>query len=34
MGLQARVYMEHTDLDLSVFLESARKTLGDDALLG
>jgi len=34
MGLQAHVYMERTDLDLGVFLESARKTLGDDALLG
>ncbi|MDP7395010.1 MAG: HD domain-containing protein [Candidatus Poseidonia sp.] len=33
MALQARVYMERTDLDLASFIESARKTLGDHELL-
>ena len=33
MALQARVYMERTDLDLASFIESARTTLGDHALL-
>jgi len=33
MALQAKLYMEQNDLDLSEFIESARKTLGDHALL-
>ena len=33
MALQAKVYMERTDLDLHQFIESARKTLGDHDLL-
>ena len=33
MALQARVYMERTDLDLASFIDSARKTLGDHELL-
>ena len=33
MALQAKVYMERSDLDLNQFIESARKTLGDHDLL-
>jgi len=33
MALQAKVYMERSDLDLNPFIESARKTLGDHELL-
>ena len=33
MALQAKVYMTRSDLDLSQFIESARKTLGDHDLL-
>ena len=33
MALQAKVYMERTDLNLNQFIESARKTLGDHDLL-
>jgi len=33
MALQAKVYMAKSDLDLSEFIESARKTLGDHELL-
>ena len=33
MALQAKVYMDRSDLDLSQFIESARKTLGDHDLL-
>ena len=33
MALQAKVYMTRSDLDLSEFIESARKTLGDHDLL-
>ncbi|MDA0926385.1 MAG: HD domain-containing protein [archaeon] len=33
MALQAKLYMEQNDLDLSEFIESARKTLGDHPLL-
>ncbi|MBR68630.1 MAG: phosphohydrolase [Euryarchaeota archaeon] len=33
MALQAKVYMNRSDLDLEQFIESARKTLGDHELL-
>ena len=33
MALQAKLYMERSDLDLNQFIESARKTLGDHDLL-
>tara|TARA_B100000459_G_C8570921_1_gene198638 strand:+ start:659 stop:1123 length:465 start_codon:yes stop_codon:yes gene_type:complete len=33
MALQAKVYMERSELDLNQFIESARKTLGDHELL-
>ena len=33
MGLQAKVYMARSDLDLNQFVESAKKTLGDHDLL-
>jgi len=33
MALQAKVYMERSELDLNLFIESARKTLGDHELL-
>jgi putative hydrolase of HD superfamily len=33
MALQAKVYMAKSDLDLSEFIESARKTLGDHEFL-
>ena len=33
MALQAKVYMNRSDLDLHEFIESARDTLGDHALL-
>ena len=34
MALQAMLYQERTNLDLKDFITSARKTLGDDPLLG
>jgi putative hydrolase of HD superfamily len=34
MALQASLYEERTELDLQDFINSARKTLGDDPLLG
>lgn len=34
MALQAGLYAERTGLNLDMFVESARKTLGDDPLLG
>ena len=33
MALQAKVYMERSELDLNQFIESARKILGDHELL-
>ena len=33
MALQAKVYMNRSDLDLHEFIESARDTLGDHDLL-
>ncbi|MEE3084226.1 MAG: HD domain-containing protein, partial [Candidatus Thermoplasmatota archaeon] len=33
MALQAKVYMERSDLDLNQFIDSARTTLGDHELL-
>ena len=33
MALQAKVYMERSELDLNQFIDSARKTLGDHDLL-
>ena len=33
MALQAKVYMNRSELDLEEFIESARKTLGDHDLL-
>ena len=33
MALQAKVYMERSELDLDKFIDSARKTLGDHELL-
>ena len=33
MALQAKVYMNRSDLDLEQFIQSARKTLGDHELL-
>ena len=33
MALQAKLYMKRSDLDLTQFIESARKTLGDHDLL-
>jgi putative hydrolase of HD superfamily len=33
MALQAKIYMGQSDLDLTQFIDSARKTLGDHELL-
>jgi hypothetical protein len=33
MALQAKIYMGQSDLDLTQFIDSARKTLGDHEFL-